>query len=75
MTNVTHDTLQDLKSLDIYLLFPMKKRKKFDTLAGIDNNNFCYIQAQGHADNMINPARRAKLFQGSQFLHGLLKMH
>ena len=38
----------------------MKKDKKYDTLAVIDNNNFCDIQTDGHGDSMTNPARRAE---------------
>ena len=39
----------------------MKKYQPFDTLAVIDNYNFCDIQTDGHGDSITGPARRAKL--------------
>ena len=38
----------------------MKKDKKHDTFADIDNYNFCDIQKDGHVDSMTDPAQRAK---------------
>ena len=42
----------------------MKKDKKPDTLAGIDNYNFCDIhtdrQTDRHGDSMTDPAQRAE---------------
>ena len=38
----------------------MKKDKKPDTLAVIDNDNFCNIQTDGHGDSMTDRAQRAE---------------
>ena len=41
----------------------MKKDKKSDTLAVINNFNFSDIQTDGHGDSMTEPARRAELMK------------
>ena len=38
----------------------MKTDKIYDTLAVIDNYNFCDIQTDGQGDSMTDPASRAE---------------
>ena len=43
----------------------MKKDKKSNTLAVVDNYNCCDIQTDGHGDSMTDPAQMAELVKSS----------
>ena len=44
----------------------MKKEEKPDTLAVINNYNFCDRQTDGHGDSMTNLAQRAQSVKKNQ---------
>ena len=50
----------------------MKKDEKPETLAIMDNYNFCDISTDGHGDSMTDPAQRAESVTKELDLHARL---